>query len=184
MVLKYHFAAAPRPGIECGETGVVEDLSGNGYDAETSCSTVDGALQIRNGCSVHTPLGSKGHDFTLSMTLKQSSATRGPVLSGPDSALYSGNGDSSAVMLISAGNAFPLNYSMPVGAWVDANLIGRGNHTFFSVDGGEEMEFLAKISINGESFAWVNMDVVAPLQTIGGGEWEGTFKRLELVDHA
>lgn len=183
-ILKYNFAAAPRPGVGGAQSGTVRDLSGNGYDAKTSCSIADGALQIQDGCSVETPLGSKGHDFTLSMTLKQAADTPGPILGGPDSALYSGNGSSDAVMLITAGNAFPLNYSLPVGQWVDASLVGRGNKTLFSVNGGEEMEFLAKIGINGESFAWANMDVVAPLQTIGGGQWKGAIKSLEVVDHA
>lgn len=87
-------------------------------------------------------------------------------------------------MLVSAGNAFPLNYSLPVGTWVDASLIGRGNRTFFSVDNGTEMEFLTKVGVNGESFAWARMAVVAPLQTIGGGNWEGEMKTVNLVDHA
>lgn len=183
-IVKYHFAASPRPGIGGGEMGVVKDVSGNGYDAKTDCSFADGALQIRDGCSVNTPLGSKGHDFTLSMALQQSSSTPGPILTGPDSALYSGNGSAGAVMLISGGNAFALNYSLPVGRWVEASLIGRGNRTLFSVDGGEEMEFLTKVGVNGERFAWANMDVVAPLATVGGGTWEGAVRRLEVVDHA
>lgn len=87
-------------------------------------------------------------------------------------------------MLVSAGNAFPLNYSLPVGTWVDASLIGRGNRTFFSVENGTEMEFLTKVGVNGESFAWARMAVVAPLQTIGGGNWEGQMKTVNLVDHA
>lgn len=87
-------------------------------------------------------------------------------------------------MLISAGNAFPLNYSLPVGEWVDASLTARGNRTFFSVDSGREMEFTGKIGINGEFFEWVTMAVVAPLQTIGGGSWEGMMKGVKLVDYA
>ena len=87
-------------------------------------------------------------------------------------------------MLMAAGNAFPLNYSLPIGQWVDASLIGRGNRMVFSVDGGKQMEFTGKIGIKGESFAWVSMDVVAPLQTIGGGSWEGEMKDVTLLDHA
>lgn len=185
-IVKYDFTGASRAEIKRGEidVDVVKDLSGHGYDAETDCSVGDGALQVRAGCSLDTPLLSKGHDFTLSMTLKQTSNTPGPIISGPDSALYSGNGSSSAVMLISAGNAFTLNYSLPVGQWLEAKLIGQGNRTLFSVDGGEEMEFLTKIGVNGESFAWVNMNVVAPLATIGGAAWEGAVKGMELVGSA
>ncbi|KAK5126065.1 hypothetical protein LTR85_011420 [Meristemomyces frigidus] len=87
-------------------------------------------------------------------------------------------------MLLSAGNAFALNYSLPVGVWTDAALIARGNRTFFAVDGGEEMEFTAKIGVNGASFVWTNMAVVAPLQTIGGGSWRGEMSKLKLVDYA
>jgi hexosaminidase len=141
-------------------------------------------MQFTDGCSVTTPLTSKGHGYTLSFTLKQTSSTPGPLFSGPDSELRSGNGTFSKVMLVSAGNAFPLNYSLRVGEWVDASLIARGNRTFFAVDGGSEMEFMAKIGINGESFAWVNMAVVAPLETIGGGNWEGEMKGVKLVDYA
>ena len=185
-IVKYDFAPAPRPGIGgASEKGLVKDLSGNGFDARTDCSFADGALQARDGCAVHTPLGSKGHDFTLSMKLQQSpDSPAGAILSGPDSVLASGNGSSDALMLISAGNAFALNYSLPVGRWVDGRLIGRGNQTFFSADGGEEMEFLTKVGVNGERFAWAYMNVVAPLARIGGGDWVGAVKSVELKGSA
>ena len=41
--------------------------------------------------------------------------------------------------MISGGNGFALNYSLPLGQWSDLSLIGRGNMTFLAVDGGEEM---------------------------------------------
>ena len=167
-----------------GGAGTVKDLSSNHFDAKTDCSISKDVLTFADGCSVSTPLTSKGHDYTLSFTMKQTSNTPGPLFSGPDSELWSGNGTSSQAMLISAGNAFPLNYSLPVGQWLDASLIGRGNRTFFSVDGGNEMEFTGKIGINGEYFEWVAMNVVAPLQTIGGGSWEGQMKNVKLIDHA
>jgi hexosaminidase len=183
LILRYIFSPKPRP-WSWGQRDVIKDLSGNHYDGKTNCSVVKGAMQFTDGCSVTTPLTSKGHGYTLSFTLKQTSSTPGPLFSGPDSELRSGNGTFSKVMLVSAGNAFPLNYSLRVGEWVDASLIARGNRTFFAVDGGSEMEFMAKIGINGESFAWVNMAVVAPLETIGGGNWEGEMKGVKLVDYA
>ena len=106
-VLKYKFAARPQRG-SCTNSNVIKDLSGNGYDAKTNCSIANGALQFTKGCSVKTPLTSKGRNYTLSFTLKQTSNTPGPLFKGPDSELRSGNGSSSAVMLVSAGNAFAL----------------------------------------------------------------------------
>lgn len=88
-------------------------------------------------------------------------------------------------MLVSAGNAFALNYSLPVGEWVEAKLMGRGNRTFFAVAGMEdEMEFRTVVGVNGERFAWSEMAIVAPLNVIGGGGWEGLLKRMKLVDYA
>ena len=183
LILRYLFSVKPRP-VGWGDSDTVKDLAGNHYDAKTDCSIVNGAMEFTDGCSVSTPLTSKGHDYTLSFTLKQISNTPGPLFTGPDSQLRSGNGTSSKIMLVSAGNAFALNYSLPIGQWVDASRIARGNRTFFAVDGGSEMEFTTTIGVNGESFAWANMAVVAPLQRIGGGSWEGMMKGVELVNHA
>lgn len=181
-IFEYAFDATPTP--YGGKTTAVKDLSGNGYDAHTTCSIVDGALEFAKACAVTTPLTSKGRNYTLSFALKQASKTPGTLFKGPDSELRSGNGTSSQVMLVSAGNAFALNYTLPVGKWVDASLIARGNRTFFSIDNGTEMEFLTKVGVNGERFAWSKIAVVAPLETIGGGSWEGEMKRVKLVDHA
>lgn len=203
-ILKYKFVPSPQPWAG-GQGGEVKDLSGNGYNGKTDCSIVKGAIRFRDGCSVTTPLTSKGMDYTLSFDLKQTADVPGPIFSGPDSELWSGkpkpssfpksderitniprpgNGTSSQVMLISAGNAFPLNYSLPVGQWLHASLIGRGNQTFFSVNGRNEMEFKTHIGVNGETMVWTTMSIVAPLETIGGGDWEGDMKGVQLVDHA
>ena len=181
-ILKYVFSSRSWPAASHSSEHV-RDLSGNHYDAQTNCSIANGALQFTGDCSISTPLTSKGHDFTLSFTMKQTSNTPGSLFTGPDSELRSGNGTSDRLMLISAGNAFPLNYSLPVGQWVDASLIGRGNRTFFAVDGSNKMEFTAKIGINGEYFEWISMDIVAPLQTLGEG-WQGQMKGITLLGHA
>ncbi|EME82708.1 glycoside hydrolase family 20 protein [Pseudocercospora fijiensis CIRAD86] len=163
----------------------IPDLSQNNYDAQTNCQASDGALQIAEGCKLSTPLTSKGGEYTLSFKIKQTSKTPGPIFTGPDSELRSGNGTSDKVMIVSAGNAFALNYSLPVGDWVDAALVARGNRTFFRVDGGkQEHEFLAIVGVNGERFAWAPLSVVAPIQTFGGGEWEGELKDVMLVNNA
>jgi hexosaminidase len=182
-IVEYKFRPLPQP-FGGSDSQTVKDLSGNGYDAKTNCSIVKGAVRFENGCSVETPLTSKGRDYTLSFNLRQTSETPGPLFTGPDSELRSGNGTSSQVMLVSGGNAFALNYSLPLGKWLDASLIGRGNRTFFSVNGGSELEFKTHIGVNGETLVWAPMSIVAPLQTIGGGTWEGRMRGVKLVDHA
>lgn len=182
-ILRYKFTPSPKPDA-AKPSNTVKDLSSNGYDANTDCSIADGAMQFRDGCSVTTPLTSKGRNYTLFFTLKQTAATPGPLFSSEDAILASGNGSSGAVMMISGGNAFPLNYSLPVGRWMDASLIARGNRTFFAVDSGKEMEFTAKIGVNGEFNVLREMSIVAPLTTIGGGAWKGEMKGVELLDHS
>ncbi|WPH03005.1 glycoside hydrolase family 20 protein [Acrodontium crateriforme] len=177
-ILKYDFQNQVK------SRGQIKDLSENNYNGQTNCSLSNQAFQFQKQCKVSTPLTSKGMNYTLSFTLKQTSPQPGPLFTGPDSELRSGNGSSSAIMLVSGGNAFALNYSLPVGKWVDAKLIGRGNQTFFAVDGGDEMEFKTRIGINGLYTRWTRMAIVAPLQTIGGGSWEGLVKSVELVDYA
>lgn len=189
---------------ENGMMMVIPDLSGNGYDAKSTCDVVpttpdddeDGsitAIHISPHCTFSTPLTSKGQNYTLSFTLQQTSTTTaggeggggGSIFTGPDSELRSGNGTSTQLMLVSAGNAFALNYSLPIGEWVEAKLMGRGNRTFFAVAGMEdEMEFRTVVGVNGERFAWSEMAIVAPLNVIGGGGWEGLLKRMKLVDYA
>jgi hexosaminidase len=168
-----------------GPNGTVIDVSGNGYDATTNCSVAaDGTISIAGGCAVTIPLTSKGNDYTLSTTFKQTSSMPGPILTGPDSALWSGNGTSTQLMLYSAGNAWALNYSLPVDSWVDGALIARGNRTYFQVGDADAMEFLAHVGVNGERHEWAPLQVVAPLSLIGGGGWEAQIKDVKLVDYA
>lgn len=181
-VLDYQLTANPI--TYASASSDIKDMSGNDYHGTSNCSIANGAMQFKNGCSVATPLTSKGQNYTLSFTLKQSNNQTGALFTGPDSQLRAGNGTSNAVMLVSGGEAYALNYSLPVGQWVDASLIGRGNRTFFSTNNGTEMEFTTKMGINGASFVWAEMAIVAPLQTIGGGSWEGEMKSVQLVDFA
>jgi hexosaminidase len=165
----------------------VPDLSGNGYGGTTNCPTTNGSLVFSSSqnCTLETPLGSKGRNYTLSFSILQSpSSGPGPLFRGPDSELWSGNGTSTQVTLITAGYGFALNYSLPTGAWTDVSLVGRGNRTFLAVDGGSEMEFTTKIGVDGEYFVWREISVVAPLHYFGGGGWEGQLKSIKLVDYA
>ncbi|KAK5175861.1 uncharacterized protein LTR77_001001 [Saxophila tyrrhenica] len=183
-IFAYDFTPSPQPAIAANQPTVIKDLSGNGYYAHTNCSILPSGLRLTDNCSLLTPLHSKGANYTLTFTLRQTSRTPGPLFSGPDSALWSGNGTSTSLMLVSGSNAFPLNYSLPLDQWVDASLVGRGNRTFFQVDGGREMEFKTHIGVNGEEMVWAEMGIVAPVREIGGGGWEGWVRGVELVGHA
>ncbi|KAL1965254.1 hypothetical protein VTN77DRAFT_5856 [Rasamsonia byssochlamydoides] len=161
----------------------IKDLSGNGYDATTNCSVSKSAISLTPSCSISTPLGSKGRNYTLSFSVYPTANTTGALFTGPDSALLSGNGTSPEIMLVAAGNAFALNYSLPLNTWTHASLIGRGNQTFFGLGNGTELEFLTKIGVDGEYFVWAPMAIEAPLATIGGG-FTGLIKDVKLVDYA
>ena len=179
LILQYNFSQ-PLNG------SIANDLSGNGYrgNISSSCgSPIDGALQLSSNCSLTTPLTSKGRDYTLSFAINPSTASPAPLLSGRDSVLHIGYGDSNNVTFETAGNLFPLNFTVPVGQWTLLDLQGVGNRTFLQVNGTQEFEFLAKIGINGESFVWVEIGINAPLQDVGGG-WEGQISSLELRDGA
>ncbi|KAK5134586.1 hypothetical protein LTR08_006372 [Meristemomyces frigidus] len=186
VILDYDLQGLPSASASAAtEHKVVRDLSGNEYHGHTNCnvSKSNSSVVFENGCSLSTPLSSKGRNYTLSFHLTQHvDSPPGPLFTGPDSELRSGNGTSTQIMLVSAGNAFALNYSLPAGEWADATLIGRGNRTFFAVNGGEEMEFTTKLGVNGASFVWANMAVVAPLETVGGGKWRGEMRSIKLVD--
>lgn len=188
-IVEYDFTAASDP---------LADLSGNGYDAAVTegASGCDAAtvaagggqpLKLAGGCAVETPLGSKGRNYTLSFSIRPTSSGQGPVLTGPDSALWSGNGSSSAVMLVAGGNAFALNYTFPEGQWTNASLTARGPRTFLAVESAEdggletEMEFTTTLGINGAYFVWAPIAVEAPLRTIGGGGFEGELGYLRLT---
>ncbi|KAE8415007.1 glycoside hydrolase superfamily [Aspergillus pseudocaelatus] len=96
----------------------VGDHSGNGYDGSIQgCHVQNSTLILSNGCYVNTPLGSKGRDYTLSFWVNPTSQTPGTLFAGPDSALLSGNGSIGNITLISGGNPYSLNYSLPLNTW-------------------------------------------------------------------
>lgn len=159
----------------------IKDKSGNGYDATTNC-VVNKSLKLTSSCTLKTPLGSKGRNYTLSFSIKPTSTSHGPIFTGPDSALWYGNGSSDAVMMVAAGNAFALNYTFPVGKWTDASLIARGNQTLLSVGSpGTEMEFLTIVGVNGASFVWAPIAIEAPLSEVGGKGFEGELGYMRLT---
>ena len=151
---------------------LIPDTSGNHYHARLhgpGCTIHNHTLSFSGTCHLATPLQSKGRNYTLSFSINPSTPYPGTLFSGLDSTLLNGNGSISNVTLISGGNPYSLNYSLPVGVWTDVRLIGSGNRTFLSVDGGERMEFLARLGVNGESLVWAPIAVEAPVATIGEG---------------
>jgi hexosaminidase len=168
----------------------IADTSGNAYTAYTDCyaansSTSQPALSVSAGCSVVTPLDSKGRNYTLTASLlvgSLTSPTNATLLSGRDSVLML----TPNITLFAGGNHFRLNATVPQGTWFDLALIGRGNRTFATVDGGEEMEFLAQMGINGEYFHWAEIAIEAPLSVLGGqgSGWSGLFGGMSLTSVA
>jgi hexosaminidase len=182
-ILSYDFTSANR--------GHVSDKSGNGYDGAISgqSSTSQNGLKLETGVAVHTPLTSKGRNYTLSFRLKPLSNAPGPLFSGPTTALLSGNGTMPNVTFVTGGNAYVLNYTLPMNVWSDVKVIGLSNATYFSVteQGKKEEvhEFTATIGTVSSAYVWNNpMGLEAPLQTIGGGNFEGYISQVELQNGA
>ncbi|KAH8773195.1 beta-hexosaminidase [Hyaloscypha sp. PMI_1271] len=173
-------------------TGKVYDKSGNGYDSiiKGDCSVADSVLTIRMGCSVTTPLTSKGRNYTLAFSVRPTSSVPGTLFSGSASSLLTGNGSISNVMLVTGGSAYVLNYTLPLHVWTHINLIGIGNATYLSVTPSttsEETvhEFTATIGDYSNSFIWNNpMAIEAPVAVIGGDNFQGEMKKVTLVDGA
>ncbi|KAJ5632824.1 hypothetical protein N7490_009163 [Penicillium lividum] len=155
------------------ESTSLADQSGNGYHGTVhGCKVADNTLYLADGCYVETPLGSKGRDYTLSFRVKPTSHTPGILFAGPDSTFVNGNGTITNATLISGGNPYSLNYTLPINVWTEVSLIGNGNATLLTVSGkgtSTTMEFLTKIGVDGNSFVWVPIGVEAPLTRIGEG---------------
>lgn len=170
----------------------VYDKSGNGYDGIIGgdCTVMSSILTLKSGCSIPTPLTSKGRNYTLSFSVKPTSSTPGTLFSGSASSLPAGNGSINNVMLVTDGNAYILNYTLPLNTWTDVSLIGIGNATYLSVapssSSGEVVhEFTATIGDYSNSFIWNNpMAIEAPVAIIGGDSFEGQMKNVTLQDGA
>jgi hexosaminidase len=169
----------------------VVDKSGNGYDGSIKggCGISRSILTLKQGCSVQTPLTTKGRNYTLSFSTKPTSNATGTLFSGSASSLLAGNGSSSNVMMITAGISYILNYTLPINVWTDVKLVAVNNATYFVVkeDNGSEQvhEFTTTIGDYSNSFIWNNpMSIEAPIAEIGGGSFEGFVKSVVLKDGA
>jgi hexosaminidase len=170
----------------------VYDKSGNGYDGEIKgdCMIESSILTLKTGCSVTTPLFSKGRNYTLSFSVKPTSPTPGTLFSGSASSLLAGNGSINNVMLITGGDAYILNYTLPLNVWADVRLIGIGNATYLSVTPSNSTmetvhEFTTTIGDYSNSFIWNNpMAIEAPVAVIGGDSFEGQMRNITLLNGA
>ncbi|RPD57038.1 glycoside hydrolase [Lentinus tigrinus ALCF2SS1-6] len=162
MVVAY---AAPFP-----KSGIVPDRSGNGYDAHFDSATG----------SLHTPLGSKGHNYTLLLraTLDGSPGT---LLSGPDESFgVASRADGALTLAFTSSDITYLlsNYTLSWGSGtVEIVLTGTQDGTSVFVDGTHAGDFL--VSIDGTN-VFEPMAFVAPLQIIGGEHSE--VKELAMWD--
>lgn len=182
-----------RYSLSSNSYGKVADTSGNGYDADTSCTYAsDGGLKITPSCSFVTPLSSKGRNYTLTLSLRVDELedpTNTTLLSGSDSILML----TPNITLYASGNYYRLNSSLPLGKSLELSIIGRGNQTFASVSGAEpigdtsvESEFLTRMGINGDYYHWAPMGIEAPLKQIGGvgSGWSGELFGMTLSSEA
>ncbi|KAF2650243.1 glycoside hydrolase family 20 protein [Lophiostoma macrostomum CBS 122681] len=187
-ILEYAFnASSTGPGLQNRTSSLISDYSGNNYDGTTDCtaSNTSSALLVTGRCSLVSPLGSKGRDYTLTLTLSISSLanpTNATLISGTDSALLL----TPNITFVAGGEYFRLNSSLPLGKKAKLAIIGRGNRTFAQLDETEEEEFLTRMGINGERFQWTGMAFEAPLRKIGGKEagWTGELYGIKLVNSA
>ncbi|KAI1316342.1 glycoside hydrolase family 20 protein [Xylariaceae sp. FL0255] len=188
----------------------IKDTSGNGYDATINCTSSSSSntstLSIKPQCIFQTPLSSKGRNYTLSLQLRidsfEDKNNDVTIISGGDSALTL-TPPSMNLTLFASGNYYRLNTTVPLGTWVEVNVVGRGNATFGSVreiettktteglevplgDGRreevQEEEFLAVLGINGEYLVWAPIAIEAPIAEIRGSSagWAGEISGLSL----
>ncbi|KAI0142972.1 glycoside hydrolase family 20 protein [Xylariaceae sp. FL1272] len=174
----------------------VPDQSPNAYDAHTDCPMTPDVqtFTINHNCFFRTPFTSKGRDYTLTLKLRIHTADEDATLiSGADSSLML----TPNLTLFASGNYYRLNSTVPIGAWVNLQLSGRGNQTFASVQtttreavfpgvddrAEKEEEFLAVLGINGQNLVWAPIAIEAPIAQIGGGGdpgWSGQLAELRL----
>lgn len=158
----------------------VKDKSPNGYDAKTTCGASGSALSITPDCSLTTPLGSKGRDYTLTLDLKVDEVadeTDATLVRGRDSVLML----TPNLTLFASGFHYRLDSGIPLGEEVTLEIIGHEAQTFAVVtqggQRGEEMEFVITATD-----VEAPMAIEAPIQEVGG--WTGELKGFKLTSTA
>ncbi|KAF7799327.1 hypothetical protein EIP86_010559 [Pleurotus ostreatoroseus] len=137
-------------------SGVVKDKSGNGYNAVLE----DGVLR--------TPLGSKGHNYTLRVVTDLPD-TETTLLSGPDSSFGTARSTGGLTLAFTSDNiTYPLlNYTLPSRISPSTELIVKGteNRTSVWVNAKFAGDFV--ISLDGTE-VYMPMAFVAPVKELGG----------------
>ena len=153
----------------------LEDSSGNGYNLSNYGCNIESSRAIFDGlCHLATPLSNLGRNYTLSLQIKPY-ATGGALLANHDSALLAGPN----LTFFAEGSYYPLNYSLHLDQWTKLEIIGHGESTAISVNGGDLMPFLAEIGVAGTEMVWRPMAFPAPIAEIGRG-FRGEMRRLLL----
>ncbi|CAG8952142.1 hypothetical protein HYFRA_00000880, partial [Hymenoscyphus fraxineus] len=171
---------------------MVKDVSGNSYDGSFQDLGInpinDTAITFNGKGYISTPLDSKGRNYTLSFSVRPTSETQGTLFEGSQNALRTGDGGTIGnVTMISGGNPYTLNYTLPINVWTDLSLVGAGNQTFLYVKEGESStvvhEFITREGYMGENTYWYPIAFEAPLAKIGEG-FEGQMKCITLMGSA
>ncbi|CAH0025044.1 unnamed protein product [Clonostachys rhizophaga] len=146
-ILEYEFQKAGRE--------VVEDRSGNYHGKNHGCETGRGLIIFDGRCHIDTPFRSYGKDYTLSLEVRPTSSKPSILLQGQDTTLWLGHDQHTNVTMISGGYPYTLNYTLPVNAWSQIELQGRGNRAFFwvrplcgSSNAVIEHEFITRVDTN------------------------------------
>ncbi|KAF2265553.1 glycoside hydrolase [Lojkania enalia] len=170
--------------VQVNRLGKILDLSGNGHDGWSNCSTTSNdSIAINSSCMLTTPLSSKGRDYTLSLGLllrNLDNPTNSTILSGADSSLML----TPSITLFASGEYFRLRSTLPKNQRVELSIIARGRQTFAKINDGQEEEFLTKMGVNGERFEWGPMAIEAPLKEMGGKGcgWSGEIWSFKLTN--
>lgn len=106
VIARYDFRAA--------NGDQIPDLSGNGYLAfNRGCKVVNDVVIYDGVCYLSTPLKAKGRPYSLTFSVKP--ASHGGTLFGSEEQhLSAGNGSSSNIAFIANGNAYDLNFTLPL----------------------------------------------------------------------
>lgn len=181
-ILSYDFAST--------HANTILDRSGNDYTGKIlgDCSIKHSILTLKPGCSISTPLTSKGRNYTLSFSVNPTTSVPSTLFSGSASTLRTGNGTRENILFITGGQPYFINYTLPLNTWTDVKVVAINNATYFvtSANGSETVhEFTTTIGDYSNSFIWNNpMSIEAPVASIGGDTFEGQLKNVVLMDGA
>ena len=167
---------------------IVKDSTPNGYHALTDCAmSINGDLDMDPGCSLVTPVATKGRNYTLTLNIRLTGLDRqapATLISGPDSSLVL----TPKVALYSSGIYFPVNIELPLNEWATLTISALGPRTFASVSRSrgrvtrDEFQSRIVVSTRDRDIRLVEVAIEAPLKQVGGKDcgWAGQISGLTL----